>query len=289
MRVNTTVVEAPIHYPTDSKRCEDIVRVIRRSLERLVAAGMRLSFRLRRVGRSVSRRAREIGEALRRRGDAAKEAIKKPYRGLLRITARLLRQAAVAAACAQRRLARSKAAPSKIARSLAALRRILPLGRQVVRQARARVFRGVTDLPGKIISVFEPWAQILRRGKLHKPTEFGALVRVQEAEGGIVSDVAVVPEKNDAPLLVPSVERHIEIFGRAPDLAATDRGFYSTVGERRIHELGVKRPVIPWPGRKSQERREYERQRWFRRGREHGLERTVYWAAIANNLAAVAD
>lgn len=100
MRVDTTVVEAPIHYP-------------------VVAAGVKLPFALRRVGRAVSRRARAIGEALRLRGDAAREAIKKPYRGLLRITGRLLRQAEQAVASLGR-----------------------GLGKQVIRQARARVFRG---------------------------------------------------------------------------------------------------------------------------------------------------
>lgn len=92
------------------------------------------------------------------------------------------------------------------------------------------------------------------------------MVKVQEAEGGIVTDIGVVPEKNDTPLLVPAVERHIEVFGRAPQVVATDRGFYSGEGERRIGELGVKHPVIPKPGHKSKKRVAHERQRWFRRG-----------------------
>ncbi len=124
----------------------------------------------------------------------------------------------------------------------------------------------------------------------------------------------MMPDKADAPLLVPSAERHIEHFGRPPHLTATDRGFYSGDCERRLRELGVKRPVIPKPGGKSRDRVEYERQRWFKRGRawraggeariarlKHrfgmvrcrlngasGMQRTVFWAAIANNLVAVA-
>ena len=101
MRVDTTVVEAPIRHPTDSRLCEDAVRVLRRNLVRLVGAGVRLPFRLRNVHRAVCRRAREIAQALRLRGERAMEAIKKPYRGLLRITARLVRQAehAITEAC----------------------------------------------------------------------------------------------------------------------------------------------------------------------------------------------
>jgi IS5 family transposase len=155
--------------------------------------------------------------------------------------------------------------------------------------------------------------QILRRGKLHRPTEFGQMVQVQEAEGGIVTNVDVVPGKDDKGLLVPAVEHHINVFGRPPQIAATDRGFHSGKGERRIRELGVKRPVIPKPGHKSDKRVAHERQRWFRRGRawraggearisrlkhqfgmarsrykgEQGTKRTVLWAAIANNLVAI--
>jgi IS5 family transposase len=314
MREDTTVVEAPIRYPTDSGLCEDVVRVLRRATQRLIDAGVKLSFRARHVGRSVSRRLREIAQALRLRGDAAKEALKKPYRRLLRVTGRVVRQARRAAEEARaQKEALPEAARRAVERLLAQLETMVPRARQVVRQTRARILRGVTDSAGKLLSLFEPYAQILRRGKLHKPTEFGMLVKVQEAEGGVVTDVGLVPEKADAPLLVPSVERHIAVFGRAPRLVATDRGFYSTDGERRLGELGVKRVVLPKPGHRTQARIDHERQRWFRRGRawraggeariarlkhrfgmarsryrgQRGMERTVFWAAIANNLVAI--
>src|SRR5207245_9978577 len=83
LRVDTTVVEAPIRYPTDSGLCEDGIRVLRRGVRRLVAVGIRLRGGVRDVRRSVSRRMREIGQALRRRGEAARTALRRPYRGLL--------------------------------------------------------------------------------------------------------------------------------------------------------------------------------------------------------------
>lgn len=310
-RVDTTVVEAAIRYPTDSGLCEDVVRVLGRATRRLVEAGVKVGFVLRNVGRSVSHRLSEIGQALRLRGDATQQALVKPYRGLLRITGRVIRQAAEALEHAQ---AHGDALPAAVQHVIGELQTMLPRARQVVRQTRNRIVRGITDSAGKLISIFEPHAQILRRGKLHKPTEFGMMVKVQEADGGVVTDVALVPEKADAPLLVPSVERHIEVCGRAPLVVATDRGFFSTEGERRIGELGVKHAVIPKPGHRSAQRIQHERQRWFRRGRawraggeariarlkhqfgmtrsryrgQAGLARTAYWAAIANNLVAIA-
>jgi IS5 family transposase len=50
--------------------------------------------------------------------------------------------------------------------------------RQVVKQAKAWVFDGLTLLPGKIVSLFEPHSEIIRKGKASKPTEFGKLVQL---------------------------------------------------------------------------------------------------------------
>lgn len=314
MRVDTTVVEAPIKYPTDSGLCADAVRVLSREVKKLDEAGTKLPFVRADVRRSVARRLLEIGQALRRRGDAAQTAIVRPYRRLLRVTRRMIRQAEMARAAAIQEMKTARGRRRrKIARSIRILDTMLPRAKQVARQTCARVIRGVTNSEGKLLSLFEPNARILRRGKLHKPTEFGVLVKVQEAEDGLVTDVTLVDGNHDAALLVPSVERHIDVFGKAPHLVATDRGFYSIDGERRIQALGVQRAVIPHSGYRSRARIEHERQRWFRRGRAwraggearisrlkrlgmarsryhgpSGLGRTVYWAAITNNLVEIA-
>jgi IS5 family transposase len=315
LRIDTTVVEASIRHPTDSGLCADAVRVVSRALRRLGQAGLTLPARVRDVRRSVRRRVYEIGQAMRRRGEAATTALQRPYRGLLRITGRLVRQAATTAAAVPAQLGTLPAVQQRAAaRALAVLETMLPRVRQVLAQTRARVLRGETTSAGKLVSLFEPTAQILRRGKPHRPTEFGRLVEVHETEGGVVTAVGVVDGKADAPLLVPAVEQHGVRFGRAPGLVATDRAFYSTEGERRVRELGVHHAVIPKPGFRSRERIAYEQRRWFRRGRawraggeariarlkhcfglararyrgDPGMARTIYWAAIANNLLAIA-
>jgi IS5 family transposase len=246
---------------------------------------------------------------------AGAPSLKKPYRGLLRITGRWIRQAEDA-------IARGRAAAAKlegrarrtVARSVELLETMIPRVRAVVRQTRARVLHGITNSADKLISIFEPYAQILRRGKPHQPTEFGVLVRVQETEHSIVIDIGEVPGKADAPLLVPAVEHHIALFGAPPQLAATDRGFFSFEAEAKLRELGVGTIAVPKPGYKSKERIEHEKKRAFRRGRawraggeariahlKHdfgmkrsrtkgstGIFRSIHWAAIANNLHAIA-
>jgi IS5 family transposase len=315
MRLDTTVTEAAIRFPTDSRLCEDVIRVLSRALRRVADAGIKLSVRQRDVSRSMSHRLREIAEATRMRRDERQEARRKAYRGLLRLTARLTRHATRVLDDIRDQFETIKpAAQRKVAQQRAYLEAMLPRARQVVRQTRARILREVTDFPGKIVSIFEPSARIIRKGKAHRPTEFGSLVKVQESDGGLVTDIGVVDGTADQPLLVPGVKRHIEVFGRAPGVVATDRGFFSEEGERQLKELGVRNPVTPKPGHRSTERKAYERRRCFRRGRAwraggegrisflkrsfgmsrsryrgpQGIERTTLWAGVAHNLVVVA-
>src|SRR5262249_24522996 len=118
----------------------------------------------------------------------------------------------------------------------------------------------------------------------------------------------------DVTLWEPALDRHQAIFGRAPDVAAADRGFSSSRNERCAHDRGVRRVILPWRGPKSPTRRARERQRWLRRcqrwrvgsegrisvlKRRHGLDRCRYhgldgmkrWVGlgvIANNLVSTA-
>jgi IS5 family transposase len=169
---------------------------------------------------------------------------------------------------------------------------MIPLVNQVLRQTTARVFRGVTDTPGKIVSVFEPTTEIIRKGKVNKPTEFGKLVKIQEAENQIITHYAVCPQRPaDSTLLLGAVQLHQQRLGRAPELLAGDAGFYSAENEREAHALGVKRISIPNRSTRSGARRQHQKKRWFRKGqkwrtgcegrisvlkRRHGLNRSRY-------------
>jgi len=164
--------------------------------------------------------------------------------------------------------------------------------RQVVKQTQARIFEGITGFPGKLVSVFEPHTEIIRKGKLSKPTEFGKLVQVQEAENQVITEYRVFSERpGDRELLVPAVEEHRRRFGRLPRLVAADAGFYSRENEKKIQEMGVRWIAVPNRSTHSEERRKLQRRRWFRAGqrwrtgcegrisvlkRRHGLNRCRY-------------
>jgi transposase, IS5 family len=93
----------------------------------------------------------------------------------------------------------------------------VPGVQQVLRQTRERVLRGNTQAEGKLLSIFETHTEVIRKGKAHKPNEFGKSVLIQEAENQIVTYYQVCDRRPaGSALLVGCLEQHAEQFGRAP-------------------------------------------------------------------------
>jgi transposase, IS5 family len=265
-RIDTTVVETNVHYPTDSTLLQDGVRVLTRTMQRATHALGDQSAPVRDRRRSVSRRCLAISQLAR--SPKTREALIKRYRQLMATTRAVVRDATTMV----RRLAQHQRhqAPS-IAHTLTAAQRRLqelrPIVTRILAQTKARLLGGDTHVPDKVLSIFEPHTEAIRKGKIAKPTEFGKLVTIQEAEHQIVTAFDVHAERPaDTNLWTPALDRHHQIFHRAPDLATGDKGFSSTANERAAAERGVRRVVLPARGRKSAARRTHERQRWFRRG-----------------------
>src|SRR6202040_3070781 len=86
---------------------------------------------------------------------------------------------------------------------------MVPRVKQVMKQTRARILRGDTRAEGKILSLFEPSTEVIRKGKAGKPNEFGKMVKLQEAENQIVIDYEVYDVRpSDSDLLIASIETH---------------------------------------------------------------------------------
>jgi hypothetical protein len=152
--------------------------------------------------------------------------------------------------------------------------------RQVLAQTRARVLREDTHFPGKVVSVFEPHTEIIRKGKLAKPTEFGRLVMIQEAEAQFITDYRVCERLSDRALWGPALDRHRALFGHPPQLAVADGGV--CLADERARRSGPGRaarraPVAaPGPALPGRPRRVAlaHRQR-----RAHQRPQAVSWAA----------
>src|SRR5260370_36934962 len=141
--------------------------------------------------------------------------------------------------------------------------------RQVVKQTKIRIFAGDTKSPGKIVSVFEPHTEIIRKGKASKPNEFGKLVKIQEAENQIVTHFEVYAERPaDSNLLLSSIQVHQQRLGRIPRMVAADAGFYSRENEKVGQALGVLWRSVPNKNTTSNDRKLLQHQRWFRSGKK---------------------
>ncbi len=313
-RIDTTVVATNVHYPTDSTLLQDGVRVLTRTLQRASTALGDPAGRIRNRLRSVTRRVLIIGYEAR--SPKTRDAMVTSYRKLMATTRAVLRDTAtMVRRLGQRvRLASPQLQPI-LQRAQDQLQEMRPLVQRVVDQTRARLLGGDTHVADKVLSLFEPHTETIRKGKISKPNEFGKLVTIQESEHQIITAFEVHPRRPaDVTLWTAAVDRHQTIFGRAPDLAAGDREFSSAKNEQAAVDRGVRRVVLPRRGPKSPTRRAYEHHRWFRRGqrwrvgcegrisvlnRRHGLRRCRYhgedgihrWvglAVIANNLVSTA-
>ena len=242
MRVDTTVVETNIHYPTDSNLLGDGVRVLIRSMKRIGEIVGEQGAKLRDRSRSIKLRILEIGRIVRTRGGPNRERLQQGYQKLLSSVSRVVGQAKKFSGEIAGGVKRAADVMQQAA--LEGLRKemdtIVPRVQQVMLQAKQRIFGGDTHVAEKLVSIFEPTTEIIRKGKASKPTEFGKLVKIQEAENQIITDYAVYAKRpSDSDLLIGAIDAHEHCLGRTPRLAAADAGFYSGKNESAAHERGV--------------------------------------------------
>ena len=265
--------------------------------------------------RSVKRRLLEISRAAKSRTEASQKRLEGSYRKLLGLAGGVVRQVNSVLADLQGGRLPVVGNLVRVVANESQLRHFMPLVRQVMAQTLERVFAGNRHVQGKVLSLFETHTQAICKGKAHKPTEFGRLVRIDEVENGIVSQYEVL-EGNpaDTSAWTPALEQHQANFGRPPEMATGDRGYFSAGNERAAKALGAKKVVLPARGRLSKARAKLQKERWFQRALrwragveatistlkhpfsmvratykgDHGFKRYVGWCVITKNLVSIA-
>jgi IS5 family transposase len=287
VRADTTVVPANVSYPTDSSLLAKAVRRIAATGRRIQAAGGAIRTRVRDRSRTAGKKAHEIASKLKLRTAAGRDEAQAAVR---RVTGELADLAEATAKDAQRLLANAKRAlhrarakasgqraagvrdaaagrrRGRLARAVNDLTELLDATRQIAAQTRQRLAGITPDGATRRVSLHDPHARPIAKGRLGKPVEFGHKAQVVDNDDGVVLDHTVEPgNPADAPQLAPAVQRVMRRTGRKPRTVTADRGY----GEKRVddalHELGVRTVVIPRKGRPGKARQAIEHRRAFRR------------------------
>lgn len=263
LRVDSTVVETDIHYPTDSGLLWDAVRVITRLVEDLndlLPAGVK-GFTKR--TRSARRRMQEIHRMSSRQRQQTKK-----YRELIRTAARVVENARNVLKKTERVRGIDLVSDIKIQAIRSQIDHYCRLGNRVIDQASRRILKG-EQVPNeaKIFSIFEPHTDLIKRGKARKPIEFGHKVFIAESARGLITQYRVLSgNPQDHAHVKPSLEHHKKMFGDAPEIYSADRGFYSQANTRECEHAGVLVVCIPkCGGKRSPEQRAHEKSPAFKK------------------------
>jgi len=315
LRVDTTVVQTDIHHPTDNTLLWDVVRVVTRLIDRLAAAMDRRRIKgFRDRTRSARRRMQEIQRMTMRQ---RQEQQTRTYRELINIAEEVVQAARTVLENTRKTRGKDPLADLAIAETRKEIEHFCGLGSRVIDQARRRVLDGEqVPTAEKVYSIFEPHTDLIKRGKVLTPIEFGHKVFLAESAQGLITQYEVLNGNPvDEQHVVPSLERHQRAFGHAPKLYGSDRGFFSEQNVTSCRQDGVKVVCIPQRGgTKASEREAYERSSEFKDGQRfragiegrisvlfrgrgmkrclaEGRERFEMWVAaavLANNLMKIA-
>src|SRR6202162_3187231 len=269
LRVDTTVVETDIHHPTDNTLLWDVVRVLTRLLGRLAEAlELRRIAGFRNRSRAAHRRMYEIQRMTTRQRQGAGSQQTATYRALIGIA----KEVVASARMALDDTAAMRGRDLLTALNIKALREDIDdywaLGARVIDQAQRRVLDGEqVPTSEKIYSIFEPHTDLIKRGKVRTPVEFGHKVFLAESAEGLITQYEVLKgNPPDEVHVASSLQRHRQAFGRAPELYGSDRGF-SEQNLASCKHAGVKLVCVPQRGGKRTPRRAaYESSAAFKNG-----------------------
>ena len=266
LRVDTTVVQTDIHHPTDNTLLWDVVRVLTRLVRQLATAIERPIKGFRNRARAARRRM----QALQRMTPTQRQAHQRTkYRELIGIADEVVARARRGLRHTRKIRAKDPIAQLGVEELRCRIGHYCGLGERVIDQARRRVLQG-EQVPNaeKVYSIFEPHSDLIKRGKVRTPVEFGHKVFLAESAQGLITQYQVLNGNPcDEEHVEISLSRHKETFGSAPQLYSSDRGFFSEQNVVACERSGVEMVCIPQRGgAKSAKREAHEKSPAFKKG-----------------------
>jgi IS5 family transposase len=264
LRVDTTVVEADIDDPTDADLLEQAVRKVGGLVRRSKGRGAASRTRFRDRGRAAGRRMQAAGPDAAPAEGVAMGEVDRLTGEVAAIARPTLREGQVVARNA-RRAWRHRPGDGRLGRLVGELAETIAATERLLAQTDQRL-AGNRVIADRRVSLSDPDARPIRKGKPRHPTQFGYTVLVAEDERGFVADHQLHKgNPPDAPQLVPAVQRVIGVTGRPPGTVVADRGFGTAANDQAVEALGVKRVGLQRTGTPGKARLAWERTRAFRR------------------------
>lgn len=315
LRVDTTVVQTDIHHPTDNTLLWDAVRVVTRLVRQLAAVMPAGVGPFTNRTRAARRRMQEIQRMTSRERP---RRLVRTYRALITVTEQVVTEARAVVTRTERVRGLDPRARVSGDALRAAIAHHCTLADRVINQTRRRVLHGEqVPTEGKLYSIFEPHTDLIKRGKVQTPVEFGHKVFLAESGHGLMTQYRVLRgNPADQGHVQASLDRHHALFEAAPALYSADRGFFTEQNLQTCQAAGVTLTCIPQAGgTRSRERDAFEKSRAFKRGqrfragiegrisvlfRGRGMKRAlvegpehfelfVGAAVLANNLLVIAE
>lgn len=257
-RIDTTVVEANIIHPTDAGLLYEGIKKLTKAVTRIKQACGKGSRQSTKSIRKMKDHMLSINKVLRRRTDDARKEVRE-------ITGQMATEARKVVAQVDRLAKKLIPETEKDRKIRGNLLDSAKKVRKIIEQSEA-VNAGNTKLADRLVSLNDPDARPIVKGKLGKRVEFGYKLQIQETEGGIVTGYQLYKGNPcDKVLVNDALQKHQALFGKAPVEMALDRGYYDSGNEKLAYKTGVKHVCIPKIGRKSKERTEFENTPTFRR------------------------
>jgi IS5 family transposase len=240
IRVDTTVIEANIHFPTDSSLLWDSWRVLARELRR---ARKRCDYPL--GHRFHDKKVKTLHLFVTRYAKSPSKSRQREVRSKFRTLVERVRWVANVAEsfCAEV----AGTLDFELAGIALALRDFLPAVHTVIDTAERAGLRG-EKVPAseRVFSIFEPHVELIKRGKRSKPVEFGHKIVLSQVRQKFITNFQTLEvQEPDCYLTEPAADGHKEIFGTYPEALAGDKGMGPRAEKRAALEKKVKVVAIP--------------------------------------------
>jgi len=235
MRVDSTVTEANIHYPTDTSLIIDGIKKITKTLTKLkiIPKGYR----------TFKRKFKQQINIIRTIGRKNKQVRQKAIKTVVKMGKTVVRKT--------KHFRRT---------SIKQTRKILE---KIVRQTEL-VLQGQKP-KDRIVSIHDLDARPIIKGKANKPCEFGQEVQIQEDEH-FITHWEINNKPSDTDFFSRAVDKHKELFGKPPNTVATDRGYWSPDNREYAKQAGIKNISIPKKGKLNQPEKEFQNTRAYKQG-----------------------